>query len=72
MTESLSVLRNTVREARAARGWTQVELCARAGITKPTLIAIERYQKVPTVEVMRKLAAALDIPWCELWREDAA
>lgn len=66
------MLRNTVREERLRRGWTQSELCALAGISKPTLIAIERYQKVPTVAVMRKLAEALGVPWAELWREEAA
>jgi len=72
MTNHQSMLRNTVREERARRGWTQPELCARAGISKPTLIAVERYQKVPTVAVMRKLGEALDIPWTELWQEQVA
>ncbi|MDP9092143.1 MAG: helix-turn-helix domain-containing protein [Actinomycetota bacterium] len=39
--DALGVLANQIKAARAARGWTQVDLAARVGITQKTMYAIE-------------------------------
>jgi transcriptional regulator with XRE-family HTH domain len=51
-----------LRELRDARGWTQVELAERAGVTRATVSRIEG-GKVASLdlEVFEKLATALDV-----------
>ncbi len=51
-----------LRELRDARGWTQLELAERAGVTRSTVSRIEG-GKVASLdlEVFEKLANALDV-----------
>lgn len=46
-------------EARTGAGLTQTELAARMGTTQPTIARIEGGGRVPTVEMLERLAAAV-------------
>lgn len=51
-----------VRELRKAKGWSQVELCERAGIRQATLSAIENNLTTGIdFATLEQLAAALDV-----------
>lgn len=50
----------SIREARAALGWTQEELAERAGVSRPTVARIERGDDVNTATLTR-VAAALGL-----------
>ena len=52
---------NTIRALREAAGLTQVELAARIGVTRQTLIAIEQGRYSPTLELAFQLARAFDV-----------
>lgn len=46
---------NRLRELREASGMTQVEVAGRVGVTRQTLIAIERGKYSPTLELAFQL-----------------
>jgi transcriptional regulator with XRE-family HTH domain len=52
----------TIRAARLSRGWRQIELAAKAGVSQMTVSRVERGQ-IPemTVAVLRQVAGALEI-----------
>ena len=54
-------LLNTLREARAARGWTQAELAERVGVTRKTINTVENGVFVPSTLLSLKLADALGV-----------
>jgi transcriptional regulator with XRE-family HTH domain len=64
--EPLSVMGARVRVCRLTRGWTQVELSARAGFAQTEISEIERGLWCPWPEQAVRLAAALEIPAEEL------
>ena len=49
-----------VRAARDQRGWTQAELAARAGLSRPTIARIERGDDVSTA-TLGKVATSLGL-----------
>lgn len=49
-----------IARRRKELGFTQVEVCDRAGINDKYLSAIERATSIPSLEVLMKLALALD------------
>jgi transcriptional regulator with XRE-family HTH domain len=49
-----------VREMREARGWTQARLAEAAGLTQPAVARFEAGGTVPTLQVLERLAKALD------------
>jgi len=53
-------LRNNLREARAARGWTQADLAERVGVTRKTINTVENGVFVPSTVLALKLARALE------------
>jgi len=53
-------LRNSLREAREARGLTQAELAARIGVSRKTINTVENGVFVPSTVIALKLAAALE------------
>lgn len=55
-------LRNRVREAREARGWTQAELAERIGVSRKTVNTVENSVFIPSTTVALKLARALGEP----------
>lgn len=50
-----------VRELRQRRGWSMVHLARRAGISKAYLLKLEKGEANPTEEVIKRLAAALEV-----------
>jgi len=57
MAEGLS---NRLREARAARGWTQADLAERVGVTRKTINTVENGVFTPSTVLALKLARALE------------
>ena len=53
--------KSAVRVFREYRGLTQQALADRCGISKPYLSQIEAGQRTPSTEVLKKLAAALEV-----------
>lgn len=61
-----------VREIRRRNSWTLEEASRRTGLARSTLSKIENEQMSPTFEVVRKLAAGLEIELPQLFVETAA
>ena len=64
---------NRLKETRLARGLTQEALADRLGVTRQTIIAIEKVKYVPSVRLAIEIASALDISVDDLfWLEKPA
>jgi putative transcriptional regulator len=60
---------NHIRELRyAADHMTQAELAARLGVTRQTVIAIERRQYSPSLEMAFRIARIFDVPLDEVFQ----
>ncbi len=53
-------LGNRLKEARAARGWTQAELAAHAQVTRKTINTVENGVFVPSTLLALRLAQVLE------------
>lgn len=62
------LLGRRIRAIRRARGWTQEELGAKAGISYKFVGEIERCQQNPSFDTLDKIADALEIELYELFR----
>jgi putative transcriptional regulator len=51
-------LENRVRERRLERGWTQEELASAVGVSRQTIVAIEKGGYEPSVRLALELAEA--------------
>jgi len=60
-------LRNRVRERRTAGGLTQYDLAQSAGLTRQSIIAIEKGRFTPSIATALALAAALGTTVDELF-----
>lgn len=63
------ILSNNVRELRGQKGLSQERLALEAGVDRTLVSKIERVIANPTLEVLAKLAAVLDVPLIRLFRE---
>lgn len=62
---------NTIRTLRFQAGeMTQVELAERIGVTRQTVIAIEKGKYSPSLEVAFRIAAVFDKPFDEVFQYD--
>ena len=61
------VLKNNLKEVRCQKGLTQEELADLVGVSRQTIISIERYKYKPSLELGLKLALTLDIKIEELF-----
>ncbi|WP_306369569.1 helix-turn-helix transcriptional regulator [Nocardiopsis sp. CC223A] len=60
---------NRIRDLRAARGrMTQAELADRIGVTRQTVIAIEKGHYSPTLEMAFQISQALGAPLEEVFQ----
>ncbi len=50
----------SVRQMRERRGWTQARLADAAGMTQPAVARFEAGGTIPTIQVLERLARALD------------
>jgi len=55
-------LLNDLKTQRNAQGMTQEALAKRVGVSRQTIIAIEKAKFVPSVKLALALAAALEVP----------
>lgn len=55
------VLKNNLKEVRCQKALTQEELADLVGVSRQTIISIERYKYKPSLELGLKLALTLDI-----------
>lgn len=64
---------NNVRALRFQAGeMTQAELAERIGVTRQTVIAIERAKYSPTLETAFRIAAVFGVPLTEVFQYPAA
>lgn len=59
-----------IKRARTVAGLTQAELAKRLGVTPQAISQYERGIKNPKNETLKRIATALDIPWCKLLSDD--
>lgn len=57
-----------VRELRTGRGWSQEDFAHRADLDRTYVSGIERGTRNPTLDIIHKLAGALDVPAADLLR----
>ncbi len=55
-------LRNRLREMRLLKEFTQESLASAVGVTRQTIIAVEKERFVPSVKLALELASALGAP----------
>ena len=54
-------MRNRVRELRTERGWTQAELAAELGVSRQTVIAIEKERFDPSLPLAFEIARTFEL-----------
>ena len=59
---------NQIRDLRTEVGLTQADLAARIGVTRQTIIAIEKGKYSPSLEVAFRIAAVFELPLEEVFR----
>ena len=69
MTDILLVLGGNIRKIRKEFGWTQQFLAEKAGISVPFMTQIELGRKSASLEVIQSIAAALGVPYRQLFDE---
>ena len=63
------MLGTLLREAREAKGLTQVQLALRAGVDRSYLSEVERDRKNPTVDMFLRLCRAMEVPAADIIRK---
>jgi putative transcriptional regulator len=64
---SAVILRNAIRRLRFERHMTQEELALRTGVSRQTIMSIERGQTNPSVLLAFKISSALSAPVTEVF-----
>lgn len=59
---STVLLRNSIRRLRFEQGMTQEELALRTGVSRQTIMSIERGETNPSVLLALKIASAFSVP----------
>jgi putative transcriptional regulator len=72
MTAEPMLVRNRLKEARLEKGLTQESLASIVGVTRQTVIAVEKGKFVPSVKLALEFAWALGIPLAEVFWLDSA
>lgn len=60
--EALAILSAAIRTARLRRGWTVEELAERVGVSKPTMLKVERGDRSVAVGTMLEAATLVGVP----------
>ena len=55
------ILKNILKEVRQKNGFTQEELGTNVGVSRQTIISIERYRYKPSLELAMKIANELNM-----------
>ena len=61
-------LKNAIRRLRFERNMTQEELALRTGVSRQTIMSIERGQTNPSVLLAFKISSALDAPIIDVFQ----
>ncbi len=64
---STVILKNAIRRLRFERSMTQEELALRTGVSRQTIMSIERGRTNPSVLLAYKIASALTVPLTEVF-----
>jgi len=64
------LLGNNVRGIREVKGWSQDMLSDMSGLHRTYISGIERGVRNPTVEIVQRIASALDVPVTDLFKEN--
>ena len=68
---SSSRVRSRLRSLRLRRNYTQIQLAKAVGVSRQTIIAIEKEQFAPSTKLALRLARELKVPLEEIfWLED--
>jgi putative transcriptional regulator len=54
-------MENKLEEFRAQKGWTQQELSERVGVTRQTIISLERGRYNPSIQLAFRLAREFEV-----------
>jgi len=63
-------MKNTLRELRTARNWSQAELGARVGVSRQAIIAIETGRYDPSLPLAFKIAALFKVSIEDIFEPD--
>ena len=63
-------MRNRLPELRAEKGWTQAALAERLGVSRQTVISIERGRFDPSLPLAFQIADAFGLPIEEVFLRD--
>ncbi len=63
-----AVLRNNIRRLRFERSMTQEELALRVGVSRQTIMSIERSATNPSILLAYKIAMALQVPVTDVFQ----
>jgi putative transcriptional regulator len=55
-------MKNSIRELREARGWSQTDLGRQVGVTRQAILAIEEDKHDPSISLAARIAQAFDVP----------
>ena len=64
-------MKNTLKELRAARGWSQADLAERLGVSRQSVIAIERGRYDPSLPLAFAIARAFSVRIDEVFDDEA-
>ena len=70
MENIVEILGNNIKKLRKEKNWTQEYLAEQAGISVPFMTQIELARKQASLEVIEKIAKALNVPYEILFRQD--
>ena len=65
-------MQNRLPELRAAKGWTQAELAEQLGVSRQTVISIERGRFDPSLPLAFQIAEAFDLTIEEVFLRESA
>ena len=55
------MIKNRIKVLRAERDWTQADLADRVGISRQSVISIEKYKYTPSLELAFKIAEVFQV-----------
>lgn len=64
---STAILKNNIRRLRFEKGMTQEELALRVGVSRQSIMSIERGSTNPSVILAYKIAMAMQVPVTEVF-----
>lgn len=63
------VIQNRIVKLREQKGWTQIDLAKKVGITRQSLASIERGKYSLSLELAFKISRVLEVPLNEAFRD---